>query len=130
RLGSCPPGRLPGGRATGSEGDCARPGGPPEPGGLDRGRAGRVLERAGGAHQAARPGGAGHRPTVVKRLIVTGDDFGVSPEVNAGIRRAHVEGILTSASLMVNEAAAPEAAALAREPPTLARRPHLALSDS
>jgi hopanoid biosynthesis associated protein HpnK len=66
----------------------------------------------------------------VKRLIVTGDDFGVSPEVNAGIRRAHVEGILTSASLMVNEAAAPEAAALARELPTLAVGLHLALSDS
>jgi len=34
----------------------------------------------------------------VKRLIVNGDDFGYSREVNAGIIRAHREGILTSTS--------------------------------
>jgi len=55
----------------------------------------------------------------VKRLIVNGDDFGYSREVNAGIIRAHREGILTSTSLMVAEAARDEAAALAKENPAL-----------
>ncbi|MGH7926099.1 MAG: ChbG/HpnK family deacetylase, partial [Candidatus Binatus sp.] len=36
----------------------------------------------------------------MKRLIVNADDFGLSPEVNAGILRAHRDGILRSASLM------------------------------
>jgi hopanoid biosynthesis associated protein HpnK len=55
----------------------------------------------------------------VKSLIVNGDDFGCSREVNAGIIRAHREGILTSTSLMVAEAARDEAAALAKENPAL-----------
>ncbi len=55
----------------------------------------------------------------MKRLIVNGDDFGRSPEVNAGILRAHREGILNSASLMVAEPAAREASALSRENPGL-----------
>jgi chitin disaccharide deacetylase len=54
-----------------------------------------------------------------KRLIVNGDDFGYSREVNAGIIRAHREGILTSTSLMVADAARDEAAALAKENPAL-----------
>lgn len=55
----------------------------------------------------------------MKRLIVNGDDFGFSREVNAGIMRAHREGILTSTSLMVADAARDEAAALAKENPGL-----------
>lgn len=55
----------------------------------------------------------------MKSLIVNGDDFGYSREVNAGIIRAHREGILTSASLMVAEAARNEAAALAKDCPAL-----------
>ncbi len=55
----------------------------------------------------------------MKALIVNGDDFGVSSEVNAGIVRAHREGILTSASLMVAEAARDEAARAARGTPAL-----------
>ena len=51
----------------------------------------------------------------MKRLIVNADDFGLSPEVNAGIIRAHRDGILRSASLMVAEPAARDAAELARE---------------
>jgi predicted glycoside hydrolase/deacetylase ChbG (UPF0249 family) len=34
-------------------------------------------------------------------LIVTGDDFGLSHSVNVAVLRAHRDGILTSASLMV-----------------------------
>jgi chitin disaccharide deacetylase len=55
----------------------------------------------------------------LKRLIVNADDFGLSPEVNAGIIRAHRDGILRSASLMVAEPAAPAAADLARDNPAL-----------
>jgi chitin disaccharide deacetylase len=55
----------------------------------------------------------------LKRLIVNADDFGLSPEVNAGIIRAHRDGILRSASLMVAEPAARAAADLARDHPAL-----------
>ena len=55
----------------------------------------------------------------MKALIVNGDDFGHSPEVNAGILRAHRDGILTSASLMVAEPARDEASRAARENPAL-----------
>jgi hopanoid biosynthesis associated protein HpnK len=55
----------------------------------------------------------------LKRLIVNADDFGLSPEVNAGIIRGHREGILGSASLMVAEPAATAAAEFAREHPAL-----------
>jgi len=55
----------------------------------------------------------------LKRLIVNADDFGLSPEVNAGITRAHRDGILRSASLMVAEPAARAAADLARDNPEL-----------
>jgi hopanoid biosynthesis associated protein HpnK len=55
----------------------------------------------------------------LKRLIVNADDFGLSPEVNAGIVRAHRDGILRSASLMVAEPYARAAAELARDNPAL-----------
>lgn len=54
-----------------------------------------------------------------KAVIVTADDFGCSREVNAGIIRAHREGVLTATSLMVAAAARDEAVALARENPKL-----------
>src|SRR5579863_6912374 len=54
-----------------------------------------------------------------RALIVTADDFGFSPEVNAGVIRAHREGVLTATSLMVAGAARDQAAALARENPRL-----------
>lgn len=54
-----------------------------------------------------------------RAVIVTADDFGASPEANAGILRAHREGILTATSLMVAGAACGEAAAIARDCPNL-----------
>jgi chitin disaccharide deacetylase len=54
-----------------------------------------------------------------RTVIVTADDFGLSREVNAGIVRAHREGVLTATSLMVAAAARDEAAALAHENPRL-----------
>jgi chitin disaccharide deacetylase len=58
---------------------------------------------------------------------MTADDFGVSPEVNAGIIRAHRAGVLTGASLMVAGRARDEAAALARDNPALDVGLHLVL---
>jgi len=65
--------------------------------------------------------------SAARRLIVAADDFGLSPGVNAGILRAHREGILTETSLMVRGAAAGEAIALARATPTLGVGLHLTL---
>ena len=45
-----------------------------------------------------------------RRLIVNADDFGLSAGVNRGIIKAHENGILTSASLMVRRTAAKAAA--------------------
>jgi hopanoid biosynthesis associated protein HpnK len=63
-----------------------------------------------------------------RRLIVSGDDFGAAHEVNAGVVRAHRDGILTSTSLMVTGAAAADAVALARAHPRLAVGLHLVLA--
>ena len=62
-----------------------------------------------------------------RRLIVNADDFGRSASINQAVIRAHREGILTTASLMVNEPAVEEAVALARENPELGVGLHLTL---
>lgn len=59
------------------------------------------------------------------RLVVNGDDFGQSGEVNAAIIQAHRSGILTAASLMPAGEAAEEALVLARATPSLAVGLHL-----
>src|SRR5947199_1748111 len=61
----------------------------------------------------------------VRRLIVNADDFGMSEAVNEAVIRAHREGVLTSASLMVTGAAAAQAVRLAKENPRLAVGIHL-----
>lgn len=53
-------------------------------------------------------------------LIVNADDFGASDGVNRGIVECHVNGVVTSTSLMVTGAAVDQAAALSREHPDLA----------
>ena len=63
----------------------------------------------------------------VRRLIVNADDFGRSSSINAAVIRAHRDGILTTASLMMNEPACDEAAELARENPRLGVGLHLTL---
>ncbi len=65
--------------------------------------------------------------TEIRRLIVNADDFGLSHSVNEAVIRAHCEGILTSASLMVNEAGFDEAVKLAKENPKLGVGLHLTL---
>ena len=52
-------------------------------------------------------------------LIVNADDFGLTDGVNEGVRRGHREGIVTSASLMVDAPAAGGAVAIASELPGL-----------
>ena len=54
-------------------------------------------------------------------LIINGDDFGQSESVNRAIIEAHEQGVLTSASLMVNEDAANDAVAKALETSGLKR---------
>jgi hopanoid biosynthesis associated protein HpnK len=63
----------------------------------------------------------------LRRLIVNADDFGRSASINQAVIRAHREGILTTASLMVNEPACEEAVAMARENPKLGVGLHLTL---
>lgn len=68
------------------------------------------------------------RPESARRLVVNADDFGRSQSINQAVIRAHREGILTTASLMVNEPALEEAVALAKENSRLGVGLHLALS--
>src|SRR6266540_517180 len=62
-----------------------------------------------------------------RRLIVNADDFGRSHPINEAVIRAHREGILTTASLMVNEPGFEEAVARAKENPRLGVGLHLTL---
>jgi chitin disaccharide deacetylase len=62
-----------------------------------------------------------------RRLIVNADDFGASRSINEAVIDAHQSGVLTTASLMVNGAAADEAVHLARENPRLGVGLHLTL---
>ena len=62
-----------------------------------------------------------------RRLVVNADDFGRSHSINQAVIRAHREGILTTASLMVNEPGFDEAVALAKENPELGVGLHLTL---
>ena len=63
----------------------------------------------------------------MRRLIVTADDYGASPEVNEAVEQAHTNGILTAASLMVSGAAAADAVRRARAMPSLRVGLHLLL---
>jgi chitin disaccharide deacetylase len=62
-------------------------------------------------------------------LIVNADDLGLSETVNAGVFAAHREGVVTSASLMVRQGAAPAAAEEASEHPDLGLGLHVDLGE-
>ena len=55
----------------------------------------------------------------MRRLTLSADDFGLSEAVNEGIERAHREGALQAASLMVAAPAAADAVRIARRNPGL-----------
>lgn len=64
-----------------------------------------------------------------RRLIVNADDFGLSLGVNRGILAAHRNGIVTSASLMVRQSGAQDAATSCRARPHLSVGLHLDLGE-
>jgi predicted glycoside hydrolase/deacetylase ChbG (UPF0249 family) len=63
------------------------------------------------------------------RLIVNADDFGLSAGVNAGIVTGHLDGIVTSTTLMVRRPAARDAARVAADLPRLGVGLHLDLGE-
>lgn len=63
-------------------------------------------------------------------LIVNADDFGASPGVNRGIVEAHLHGIVTSTSMMVDAPGSEEAGTLARSLPHLSIGLHVDLPAS
>lgn len=65
----------------------------------------------------------------MRKLILTGDDFGLSTAVNEAIEEAHRRGTLTTASLMVGAATAEDAVDRARRLPSLRVGLHLVLVD-
>ena len=67
--------------------------------------------------------------SAARRLVVNADDFGRSAAINRGVLRAHSEGIVTSASLMVRYPDAAGAAAAARGLPRLGLGLHLDLGE-
>ena len=75
------------------------------------------------------PGSAGPASARGRRLILTADDFGLSEGVNEAVERAHREGVLTAASLMVAAPAAADAVRRAKANPGLAVGLHLVLVD-
>jgi hopanoid biosynthesis associated protein HpnK len=62
-----------------------------------------------------------------RKVIITGDDFGMSVEVNEAVEEAHRRGVLTAASLVVAGDAAADAIARARRMPALGVGLHVAL---
>lgn len=63
----------------------------------------------------------------MKKIIVTGDDFGLALPVNEAIVEAHRKGILTTASLMVGGEFCNDAVERARQAPSLKVGLHLTL---
>jgi predicted glycoside hydrolase/deacetylase ChbG (UPF0249 family) len=55
----------------------------------------------------------------MKLCIVNADDFGASLGINRGIAQAHLEGVVTSTSLMVDMPACEEAAGMSHDLPAL-----------
>lgn len=63
------------------------------------------------------------------KKIFNADDFGISKGVNTAIVKAHREGILNSASLMINQKYAADAVKLAKEMPELEIGLHVNLTN-
>jgi len=65
----------------------------------------------------------------MKQLIINSDDYGRTPDISRGIREAHVNGVVTSTTCMMNIPTTAEDVALAlKETPGLAMGVHLVLT--
>ena len=62
-----------------------------------------------------------------KRLVVSGDDLGLLPGIDQGLREAAEQGVLTSVSLLANGPNFNEAVSFCRRHPELGLGAHLAL---
>jgi chitin disaccharide deacetylase len=65
----------------------------------------------------------------MRRLIINADDFGMTVGVNRAIAEAHRAGLVTSATVMANEAATDDAIAIASQNPSLRTGCHIVLVD-
>src|SRR4051812_32750677 len=72
-----------------------------------------------------RPYFARMTPPAPKSVTFSADDFGLTEAVNEGIARAHRDGVLQAASLMVGAPAAADAVRIARACPSLRVGLHL-----
>jgi hopanoid biosynthesis associated protein HpnK len=66
---------------------------------------------------------------MLRRLIITADDFGASLPINEAVETAHRHGVLSAASLMVGAPAMADAVQRARHLPALGVGLHLTLVD-
>lgn len=65
----------------------------------------------------------------MKRLIINSDDYGRSPDISRGIREAHLHGVVTSTTCMMNIPTTADDVALAlQEAPKLGLGVHLVLT--
>jgi len=65
----------------------------------------------------------------MKRLIINSDDYGRTPEISRGIREAHLHGVVTSTTCMMNIPTTAEDVAIAlKETPNLGMGVHLVLT--
>ncbi|MDH4241171.1 MAG: ChbG/HpnK family deacetylase, partial [Phycisphaerae bacterium] len=64
-----------------------------------------------------------------RRIIINADDFGLCDGINEAVARAHSDGILTSATIMVNMPAAEKAVKIAKKLPSLGVGVHLNLTE-
>ena len=65
----------------------------------------------------------------MKQLIINSDDYGRTPDISRGIREAHLNGVVTSTTCMMNIPTTAEDVAIAlKETPELAMGVHLVLT--
>ena len=65
----------------------------------------------------------------MKRLIINSDDYGRTPEISRGIRDAHLHGVVTSTTCMMNiPTTADDVVVALKETPTLGMGVHLVLT--
>jgi len=65
----------------------------------------------------------------MKRLVINSDDYGRTPEISRGIREAHLRGVVTSTTCMINIPTTTDDVAIAlKETPNLGLGVHLVLT--